>query len=530
MNSWMSNLTVAKKFMVLLATQLILLLAIAGLGFHCITGIQGGLAGITDRISRVKAIGSVLNDVNSIRSTHVSMIAAAKNEAYIAKRTKRLQEQEAVLARDVAALQGLQWGPEDQPLAERGLASTQKYLEGFPGLLAKARAAAGKEALPELMEANVDLARDSRKAFEELMASNASESLKTTAASAAFSGTTKAAIAGSALLAIAIGILLSRVIGAGMDLAIRSIGATMAELSHGNLSVTCPVASRDELGLIAASLNRTIGTLRSDIDGIAQTAEGVASSATELAATVEQINRTTDELRRGAEAQRGAMASSAAAMDEMHANTRQVQQNTERAGKLAAAAVAATDQGARSVQLTHTAMTAIQESSEKVNRSTGVIQELARQTNLLSLNAAIEAAKAAQHGKGFAVVAEEVRKLSERSAQAAKDITAQTEDSRSRVSLGASASAEAADFLGVIGANIRDSASLTQAIAEAMEEQGRASQEVVKAVEATSGMAERNASATVQLAASMVETTHTTDELAHLAARLKGLVARFRTA
>jgi methyl-accepting chemotaxis protein len=63
-----------------------------------------------------------------------------------------------------------------------------------------------------------------------------------------------------------------------------------------------------------------------------------------------------------------------------------------------------------------------------------------------------------------------------------------------------------------------------------MEEQGRASQEVVKAVEVTSGMVERNASATVELAASMQETTHTTEELATLAARLKDLVARFKTA
>jgi methyl-accepting chemotaxis protein len=130
------------------------------------------------------------------------------------------------------------------------------------------------------------------------------------------------------------------------------------------------------------------------------------------------------------------------------------------------------------------AMAAIRESAQRVSRVTTVIAEIARQTNLLSLNAAIEAAKAGQQGRGFAVVAEEIRKLAERSGLAAKEI------------------------FGLI----------------------QESDQVVQAMAATSQFTERNASATTQLASSLTETARTIGELARLAGGLRQRVQRFKVA
>lgn len=247
-----------------------------------------------------------------------------------------------------------------------------------------------------------------------------------------------------------------------------------------------------------------------------------------LAATTEQVNRTTEELRRSTEQERQAMERSSAALEQMNANIQQVKQNTGRAEELAARSQEAGHQGLKAVQDTGRAMEGIEESSSKVNRIITVITDIARQTNLLSLNAAIEAAKAGAMGKGFAVVAEEVRKLAGRSGTAAKEITALIQESTDRVGLGADSVKEAARRLERIEGHVRDNAGQLKEIASAMDEQGRASKEVVRAMSSATQMVERNASAATQLSATVQETARTTEELASLAQQLQTLTRRFK--
>lgn len=109
-------------------------------------------------------------------------------------------------------------------------------------------------------------------------------------------------------------------------------------------------------------------------------------------------------------------------------------------------------------------------------RAVKVIQDIARQTNLLSLNAAIEAAKAGQHGKGFAVVAEEVRKLAERSGSAAKEIARLIEDSNLAVAQGQDTVQEAVTALGRIREHIAHLSHVSEAVGLAAHEQIQASQ------------------------------------------------------
>jgi methyl-accepting chemotaxis protein len=191
--------------------------------------------------------------------------------------------------------------------------------------------------------------------------------------------------------------------------------------------------------------------------------------------------------------------------------------------------VRAAAEGATQGEATVQAMQAIRQATQEMVKAVKVIQDLARQTNLLALNAAIESAKAGVHGKGFAVVAEEVRKLAEHSAGAAKqigDLIHQTEEAMQE----GIRTVEATDAtIRTIQENISAVVSASQEIGAATEQQARTSDEVARQVEESAASTERSAAASTELAHTVEEVNRTAEYLANIAEELSTSLARFKT-
>jgi len=268
----------------------------------------------------------------------------------------------------------------------------------------------------------------------------------------------------------------------------------------GDLTKRIAINSKDEIADLGAAFNKFTSNVEVIIGQVKLASE-------QLNAATDEISGSSQKISDGAQQQ-------AASFEELSGSVQSNATNASGANEMAQQVAEKAKATGKGMDDTMEAMSSIEKSSKKINEAVEIITDIADQTNLLALNAAIEAARAGEHGKGFAVVADEVRKLAERSADSAKDIKQLISESTVQVQKGVTLSHDAGDSLKKMVIDITKVAEQLKAISTATQEQAATMEE-------NTSITESNAASSEELAAAAEEMSAQAQELQKLVGRFK---------
>ncbi|MBC3761445.1 methyl-accepting chemotaxis protein [Quadrisphaera oryzae] len=519
--------TVGRRLAAGFTLATILLGTLGGFALHFTEALHANQGMVTHTykvLAAVDALGSSLTDAETGQRGYV----ITGDDAYLAPFT-------AAKAETAAQLDTIATLTADNPRQQARVASIRplidsKYAEmqqtidlrrtqGFTSAQTVVVAGAGKQVMDQIRATAAQMREEESSLLG--VRQSASDSARRSAVLLVVVGTLAGAVAFTAIAVV---------VTRSIRRPLRALGDGLEGVASGDGDLTARLdeSRTDEFGAVTRAFNRFVETIRVTIASAAASAQAVAAASEELAATSSMIDSGAQQ----AAAQAGAATSTAgsvagsvetvsAGAEEMRASIEEIARSTSRAAEVTAQAVAA-------AEATSATISSLGASSREIGDVVKVITSIAEQTNLLALNATIEAARAGEAGKGFAVVASEVKDLAQGTARATSDITTRITQIQASTDSAVAAIAEITQIIGRIN-------EFQMTISAAVEQQAATTTEMSRAIsDASAGTSTFAASldtvagAISSTSRGLGETRAAVAELSKMAATLDGLVGRFK--